>query len=85
MEADAAWAAPRQWRSELRNILATYVRSNLLELSDALQLFQRAADIVGPEEYEVETSDVLRLSSRASIQRTTASTWRWPNTWTCPS
>lgn len=62
LEADAAWAAPRLWRSELRNILATYLRSNLLELSDALQLFQRAADILGTEEYEVETTDVLRLS-----------------------
>lgn len=64
LQADAAWAAPRLWRSELRNILVTYVRSNLLDLSDALQLFQRAADIVGTEEYEVETSDVLRLSKQ---------------------
>lgn len=62
LEADAQWAAPRLWRSELRNILATYVRSRLMELADASALFQRASVLIGPEEYEVETSDVLRLS-----------------------
>lgn len=43
-------------------MLATYVRSSLLELADAAALYQRAALLVGAEEYEVETSDVLRLS-----------------------
>ncbi len=65
LETDSTWSAPRLWRSELRNILATYVRSNLLELADATQLFQRATDLIGPEEYEVETSDVLRLSKQS--------------------
>lgn len=62
LESDASWAVPRLWRSELRNILATYVRSGQIELHDALNLFQRAADLVADEEYEVETSAVLRLS-----------------------
>ncbi len=62
LEADPAWAVPRLWRSELRNILATYVRSGRIELADALELFQRAADLVGPEEYEVDTATILRLS-----------------------
>lgn len=58
----AQWAAPRLWRSELRNVLATYVRSGLLDLADGFVLYQRAALIIGAEEYEVETSDVLRLA-----------------------
>ena len=65
LEADAVWAAPRLWRSELRNVLATYLRSNLLELADAGMLFQRASEIICTEEYEVETSEVLRLSKRS--------------------
>lgn len=65
LEEDAHWAAPRLWRSELRNILATYLRSNLLELADAAVLFKRATDIIGAEEYEVETSDVLRLCKQS--------------------
>ena len=64
LEADPLWAAPLLWRSELRNVFATYLRSNQLELVDALALFQRAADIIGAEEYEVQTSDVLRLSKK---------------------
>ena len=59
---DVQWAAPRLWRSELRNVLATYVRSDLIDLADALSLYQRAALIIGAEEYEVATADVLRLS-----------------------
>jgi predicted nucleic acid-binding protein len=62
LEADALWAAPRLWRSELRNVLATYLRANLLRLEDAAALFHRASDLIGPEEYDVETADVLRLS-----------------------
>jgi len=56
------WAAPLLWRSELRNVLATYVRSKRLEVSDALALHRRAADLIGAEEYNPETSDVLRLA-----------------------
>ena len=65
LEADSVWAAPRLWRSELRNVFATYLRSNLLTLDDAAILFKRATDIIGAEEYEVETSDVLRLSKQS--------------------
>ncbi len=61
LESDPAWAAPRLWRSELRNILATYVRSGQIELHDALDLFQRASDVIDRDEYEVDTPAVLRL------------------------
>ena len=46
-------------------MLSTYVRANLLELADAVLLYQRAKDLIGTEEYEVETSDVLRLSKQS--------------------
>lgn len=62
LERDPQWAAPRLWRSEVRNVLATYVRNGLLDLADATVLFDRAALLIGAEEYEVETNDVLRLS-----------------------
>ena len=59
---DPEWAAPLLWRSELRNVLATYVRAKRLEVGDALALHRRAADLIGAEEYDPETSDVLRLA-----------------------
>jgi predicted nucleic acid-binding protein len=63
LQADPRWAAPRLWRSELGNVLATYVRAGSLPLADAVTLHRRAGLIIGPDEYEVEMSDVLRLSS----------------------
>jgi hypothetical protein len=40
-------------------ILATYLRANLLELADALQLLQRAAEIVGAEAKSVASLEFL--------------------------
>jgi len=65
LEEDPAWVVPRLWRSELRNILANYLRVNQMDLADAALIFQRAAELVGAEEYEVETADVLRLSKES--------------------
>jgi predicted nucleic acid-binding protein len=56
------WAAPRLWRSELRNVLAMYVRKGLLDLADATALHRQAAELLGAEEYELETLAVLRLA-----------------------
>jgi len=63
---DSAWVVPRLWRSELRNILATYLRLNQMDLADAALIFQRATELVGAEEYELETVDVLRLSQESN-------------------
>jgi predicted nucleic acid-binding protein len=63
---DSAWVVPRLWRSELRNILATYLHVNQMDLADAALIFQRATELVGAEEYEMETADVLRLSKESN-------------------
>jgi hypothetical protein len=47
------WVVPRLWRSELRNILATYLRLNQMDLADAALIFQRATELVRAEEYEM--------------------------------
>jgi hypothetical protein len=65
LEEDSAWVVPRLWRSELRNILATYLRLNQMDLADAALIVQRASELVGAEEYELETADVLRLSKES--------------------
>ena len=63
---DSAWVVPRLWRSELGNILATYLRVQQMDLADAALIFQRATELVGAEEYELETVDVLRLSKESN-------------------
>ncbi len=62
LESDPDWAAPRLWRSELRNVFSTYLRRGLLDVADAVALYRRAAQIIGTEEYEVETTDVMQLA-----------------------
>ena len=61
LEEDPVWVVPRLWRSELRNVLANYLRTGQMELTDASVVFQKAEELVGAEEYEVETLHVLRL------------------------
>lgn len=56
------WAAPRLWRSELRNMFATSMRAGQLALPDALALFVRAEELIGENEYEVDAGSVLQLS-----------------------
>lgn len=60
---DGDWAVPRLWRSEFSNVLATYMRQQLLSLAQAQAIYQRAYDLVAANEYEVSASDVLRLTS----------------------
>jgi predicted nucleic acid-binding protein len=56
------WASPRLWRSEFRNILATYMRKNLLSLEQANTIFTSANDLLSNNEYEVSTLQVLQLA-----------------------
>ena len=59
---DADWAAPRLWRSEFRNILATYMRQSILSLEQAIDIYQSAQDLLADNEYDVSPLQVLRLS-----------------------
>ena len=59
---DADWAVPRLWQSEFRNILATYMRKNLLSLEQAIEIHQSAQDLLSGNEYDVSSLQVLRLS-----------------------
>lgn len=58
---DSIWAAPRLWRSEMRSVLALYIRKNLLSLADAQQIMAGATDLMRGQEYEVTSNQVLEL------------------------
>lgn len=58
---DAEWAAPLLWRSELRNVLAYYLRKSLLTLNDAIQIMDEAARVVYGREYTVTSPHVFNL------------------------
>jgi predicted nucleic acid-binding protein len=59
---DSEWVAPLLWRSELRNVLALYVRQNLLAAADALRILEKAESLMAGHEYEVRSQAVLELS-----------------------
>jgi predicted nucleic acid-binding protein len=58
---DPDWAAPSVWKSEFRNVLATYLRSGHLHLETALTLASEAEGLLQGNEFSVPTEKILRL------------------------
>ncbi len=65
IETDADWVAPTLWRSELRNILATSVRTKRLTMPQALASWQQAVGLVTDAGLEPDCARVLQLSARS--------------------
>ncbi|MBW1786481.1 MAG: type II toxin-antitoxin system VapC family toxin [Deltaproteobacteria bacterium] len=63
---DSEWAAPLIWRSEMRNVLALYMRKNIIKLEHAQRIMDGALELVKGREYEVASYDVLRLASEST-------------------
>ena len=55
------WAAPILWRSELRNILAGYMRRKTLSFEAARDIQAEAEGLLAGNEHEVDSSRVLEL------------------------
>ena len=62
---DVHWAAPLLWRSELRNVLATYVKQSKIKLEDAIQIITQAEQLMKESEYQIVSSQVMRLSAES--------------------
>jgi len=63
---DPEWIAPLLWCSELRNVMAVYLRNDILELSTILQTIQEAEQLMEAHAYEVNSTHVLRLVSTSA-------------------
>ncbi|ANX05054.1 type II toxin-antitoxin system VapC family toxin [Immundisolibacter cernigliae] len=61
LEKDPVWAAPVLWRSEIRYILAGYMRRGSLTLQQAQDLQSEAEDLLNGAEYDVDSLSVLQL------------------------
>lgn len=61
-EKDPGWVAPELWRSELMNVLWTYVRRGDFDTDLALERFDLAEDLIGPRTYAVTAAEVLPLA-----------------------
>ncbi len=58
---DTNWVAPILWRSEFRNVLALYLRKNLLNLDEILLIIQHAEKLLTDHEYEVPSINIMQL------------------------
>ena len=67
---DAEWASSILWRSEFRNVLALYLRKQMLGIDAAVDAFREAEAAVRGREYAVETARVLHL-----VQNSTCSAY----------
>ena len=63
---DSNWVAPSLWRSELRNILATYLRSNILGFETACNIQHQAELLMGENEYKIDSIAVLTLATKSA-------------------
>jgi predicted nucleic acid-binding protein len=62
---DPHWVAPLLWRSEFRNVLALYVRKRIIDLSTAIAMQSQAEQQLAENEYSVNSTDVLILTSES--------------------
>lgn len=63
LRTDSHWSVPLLWRSELRNVLATAMRTRRLELNVALEILETAGAIVRGNEHLVPDPRVMALSA----------------------
>ena len=61
MQREPEWAAPVLWRSEFRNILAGYLRRDMLSFEQVCALQAEAESLLSGFEYEVPSTEVLEL------------------------
>ena len=61
LEKDSNWVAPLLWRSELRNVMAQYLRKNILDVATVLQTMQEAENLMYEKSYTVNPADVIQL------------------------
>lgn len=63
---DSEWTAPALWRSELLNILSTYMRVKGLSLARSIEIFELADELMAPRTYTVSPLKVLEVANRTT-------------------
>ncbi len=63
---DSHWVAPTLWKSEFRNVLALYLRKELITFEKALQLQDSAELLMTDNEYNVTSPQVLSLVTKST-------------------
>ena len=62
---DPDWAVPLLWINEFRNVLAHYIRKEILTLEDAIQIVGEAESLLNGKEYVVNSASILELVNQS--------------------
>jgi predicted nucleic acid-binding protein len=65
LQRDPEWAAPLLWRSELRQVLASYLQRGDISLEAAAELWSRADAVLAGRQHLVPTRLVLILAAES--------------------
>jgi predicted nucleic acid-binding protein len=63
---ETKWIAPSLCKSEFRNVLALYLRKNILTFDEVLIITQQAESLMLGNEYEVSSAHILQLVNSSS-------------------
>ncbi len=63
---DPDWVAPSLWKSEFRNVLALYLRKEIITFEKALQLQETAESVMANNEFDVPSAQVLALVAKSN-------------------
>jgi len=63
---DPNWVAPLLWKSEFRNVLALYLRKNIINFGKALLLQETAESIMSRNEFDVLSPQVIALINESN-------------------
>ena len=64
---DSDWIVPYLWRSELRNILALYLRKKLISIDEAINIISLGELLLLEKECEVKSDLVLKLAEMSDL------------------
>ena len=67
LQKDPNWIAPVLWRSEFRNVLATYMQNAIIDLEDAQQLMAEVLAFMHGREFTVPSSQVLGIAQAIGL------------------
>jgi predicted nucleic acid-binding protein len=65
LDYDRYWVAPRLWRSEFTNILATGIRNRWFDLDEAREALSIAEETMEGGEFKVQQRKVLELAAKS--------------------
>ena len=60
------WTAPVLWRSEFRNVVLLYLRKDLISLSQAMLITEKAETQMFEREFHVNSNRVLEIGEKSS-------------------